>query len=230
MVAGLRDTTGASTLPVLLALRRRDESLPIIVSVPLTQGGMRDVSQAIATGLEVSWVIEDAKSLAYVVARAVALRLISNPAGAILRGVLRSAPPEVRGFLAISAIGALRPLNVQRAAHALGLAERTLERQLDQARLPSPHRILGWCRLLHAAWHFEVLDQRPKQVVHELCFSSVPALYRLFGRYAAPTPRALRAQGGFADLLRRFIEEVDCRRNMLPRRDGDAERGPRKGT
>ena len=219
IVAELRDATGVSTVPTLLALRRHDENLPIIVSAALTPTGVRDVVRAAAAGLEASWVIPDVENLPAAIMRVVADRVQCGPAVILFRTAWPIIAAPAREFFAAAAIGAAHPITTAGVASALGMAVRTLERRVERAGLPPPHRVLGWCRVLHATWHLDRLGRPPKQVADQLQFPSVSALYNLLHRYAAPRPSILMTRGGFELMLRRFTDNLGPQEVLPPNRD-----------
>ncbi len=208
VVAELYDALGNSTLPALLALKQRHESLPLLVSVSLVAEDMRSLVRAITAGLEATWILRDVDDLARAVVRAIRERADLGAAASLLQTIWPAISPEVRPFFAVAAVGASRPITTLDAARTLGLAVRTLEGQLKRAQLPPPHRVLGWCRALHATWLFDRLGRKPKQVVNELSFPSISALYNLLNHFTVPRPGALLAEGGFEETLRRFASDL----------------------
>lgn len=208
VVSGLRDAVGASTASALLALKRRNESIPFIISAHLTPLGVRDIVRAIDAGLEVGWVIRDVEDLTAAIIHVVVERVHVGPAAVLLLTGWPLLPAGARGFFSTAAIGAAGPMTILEAARALGMAVRTVQGRLDQSGLPPPHRILGWCRVLHASWYMDRLGWTPKKVTRRMRFCSVPALYNLLHHYSAPRPGALVVQGGFEEMLRCFTDAL----------------------
>lgn len=211
-VAGLRDAGGASTVLALLALQNRREPVPIIIVFSLVSGEVPAVMHMMKAGLQATLVIRGFESVEAAVERVVTDRAETGPAAVLLRSVVPMVGAPLRRFFAFGAIVAARPITVRETARVLGVAERTLESQLRRSGMPPPHRVLGWYRVLHAAWELDVLGRAPKQVAAGLQFPSMPALYNQFRHYAAPTPAAVREQQGFPKLLRQFTSELGADR------------------
>lgn len=209
IVAELRDAVGTSTVPALVDIKHDNGNTPIIVSVSLSQADMRRVVHAIGAGLSASWIIRDVDYLPAAITRAFAERVHVDAAALLLQNVWPVIAPRVREFFAVAAIGSTRPMSTLDAASILGVATRTLEGQLKAAGYPPPHRVLGWCRALHATWHFDRLCSTPKQVANRLKFPSIQAVYNLLQHYAVPRPGALRVEGGFEEALRRFVNDLN---------------------
>jgi transcriptional regulator with XRE-family HTH domain len=204
VVAALRDDACANPVPAILALQKQDSTRPVILSVALTPTGARRVVKAVEAGLRATLVLRGYDDLGKAVRRAVAQLPHGSPEAEILQTTAPVATPAVRPFLTFAAIRAIHPITVREAAGAVGISVRTLERRLADKRLPRPARLLGWCRVLHVAWHLDILARPAKQVAGELRFPSLPALYNLLHDYTGLTPAVLPERGGFPTLLRRF--------------------------
>ncbi len=79
-------------------------------------------------------------------------------------------------------------------AGALHLQERTLRKRLvAQGSSATPRQLLGWARLLHAAWWLRDPDRTIEWVADDVGVSAPPNLYRLCWSYAGLRLRDLRA-------------------------------------
>jgi AraC-like DNA-binding protein len=217
VVADLHDADGAPTTSALLELQRRDATLPLIVAARLSPTAAGAIAQADRDGLQANWVIRDAESIRAAVRCVLIHGVQVGPGAIVLRRAVSVLRPAAHSLVAFLAIGAARPNTVEAVANVFNMTPRTLERRFQTAGLPPPHRVLGWCRLLQAAWHLDALDRTPRWVKEELRFKSVPALYNLFRHYGAPTPAMVREHKGFSDLLQRFTDELDVYRRTLLR-------------
>lgn len=204
VVADLRDANGASTLPALLAVQRRDASIPVVVMVSLTPAGTRDVADAMRAGLHAMLVIRGHERLERAVAEALRRTRDLDAGPAIIGAVAPVVPAVGRSLVTFAAIHGMQPVTVREAAGALGISVRTLEERLGRAGMLPPKRLLGWCRALHAAWQLDVFGRTTKRVAADLQWSSVPALYKHLAGYGGMTPTAIRAEAGFAGMLREF--------------------------
>lgn len=206
LVTGLRDAAGESMVPALASFNHH---VPTIIVLDLAPGDIRSVLQVVKLDLqEAIFVIHGFESLESAVEQVVSGHGEYSAAPILLRAILPSLSPPARSFFVVAAVGAVQPITVHDVALLLRMGERTLERHLRVSKIPPPHRVLGWCRVLHAAWHLDVLGRTPKEVVDRLQFPSLPALCNLFRHYGVPTPAAVREQQGFPGLKARFMEEL----------------------
>jgi AraC-like DNA-binding protein len=207
LVTELRDEAGVSLVEAVVALADR-RSMRVVVSFAPTPTETRDVLHAVARGLRAQWVVrwpKDPAALVAAVERARTADRIPSPATEVLRVLAPLAVPDgVRPFLVFAAVTGDRALSVEAAAQALAISDRTLELRLAHAGFAAPHRILGWCRALYAAWYLDVRQWSPKHVALALQFGSVSALSHWLRRYGAPAPNTLRRLGGFAELVAQF--------------------------
>lgn len=208
VVAELRDSSGASTFPDLLALQRERPSLPIVVVLSLTQADARVTLGVVRAGLRAVWVIRHFERLDVAVAAALAADPALGPETAILQAVGPVVHPTALPFFVFGAAAAARPITVADAARVLGISSRALEMRLKRVGLSPPREVLACCRALHAAWRLDVLGQSSKQVTAGLGFPSPSALCKLVVRFAGVTPRQVRERGGFLLLLDEFVSRL----------------------
>lgn len=87
-----------------------------------------------------------------------------------------------------------RCLPVKDVALALGIHERTLRKRLLRADAPSPQWLVGWARLIVAAWHLRDSARSASDVAAQLEFSASQNLCRMVRRYTGRSLRAFRAE------------------------------------
>ena len=110
-------------------------------------------------------------------------------------------------FLEVALRFARSPLTIEGLAAKLGIRRRALEQRLSTAGLPPPNRMVAWCRLLHAA---DLLESggHPTEGIAEVCgYASASALRKAVGRCGLSV-RVLRAEGGFAQAARSFVDMI----------------------
>jgi transcriptional regulator GlxA family with amidase domain len=100
-----------------------------------------------------------------------------------------------------------------------GSHRRTLDSRLRRAGLPTAERILGWCRVLHAAWRLDRSEDSVERVALAIGLTSASALRNYYRRYAGVPPTEVRAHGGFALLLDHFRAEFSRPRRQLDHLD-----------
>lgn len=96
-------------------------------------------------------------------------------------------------------------------AHA-GLKRRTLDSRIRRAGLPTAEAILGWCRILHAAWRLDRSSDSVERIAFAIGLTSASALRNYYRRYAGVSPTEARVRGGFSVLLDRFRIELSVSR------------------
>lgn len=102
--------------------------------------------------------------------------------------------PLVAKAMTVALPMAGRCLPVKDVALALGIHERTLRKRLLRADAPSPQWLVGWARLLVAAWHLRDSARSASDVAAQLEFSASQNLCRMVRRYTGRSLRAFRAE------------------------------------
>ncbi len=87
------------------------------------------------------------------------------------------------------------PISMLRLAGATQMHERTLRKYCDQHGFASPQWIIGWARLLTAAYYLDEPGRTVQNVAELLAFPSAASLANHMRRYTKATPSALRASG-----------------------------------
>jgi AraC-like DNA-binding protein len=109
--------------------------------------------------------------------------------------------------------------NVTAMVEQAGLKRRTLDSRLRRAGLPTAESILGWCRVLRAAWCLDRSTDSVERVALAIGLTSASALRNFYRRYARLSPTAARTSGGFAFLLHAFRAEFVSVENRVGKRE-----------
>ena len=119
-------------------------------------------------------------------------------------------PESIRPFFLIALERAAEPIDVKRAAAALGVTRRTLRNRMAYHGLPLPGAFLVWCRLLVAG---TMLDERGRtldSVAMQLNYSSGQNLGAALRRYVGANITTLR-QGDVSPAVEREFTRVVSR-------------------
>jgi hypothetical protein len=204
VVADLHDASGTSILPTFRILHWQAPHLPLVLFCPPTPEALRELplSGAMARGL--SLVFRNYEHLGLALAPVLRPLRVPSAAETLARHLVPLVPGPFRPFVLICALKASPRLKVGTAATWSGASQRTLERSLKRARLPSAWSVLGSCTALHAAWWLDVQGWSTKQVVTTMGFSHASGLIRLLQRHFGSSLKSVRDQSGFHELLSRF--------------------------
>ena len=99
-------------------------------------------------------------------------------------------------------------ITLQRFAAAAGMHERSLRKYCEHHGLPSPQWIIGWARLLMAAYYLEEPGRTIQQVSELLDFHSPAAFGNANRRYTGLTLSQLRQTGPVATVSRMLAAAV----------------------
>ncbi|MDQ3811804.1 MAG: helix-turn-helix domain-containing protein [Chloroflexota bacterium] len=126
----------------------------------------------------------------------------------VLRELAPAVPASVRPLVAYCLEHAGTRLSVARVAAEFGVHRKTLVNRLDQAGLPTPIALIGWCRLLVAARLLDDPGRSVEQVALSLDFPSGTALRNMLKRYTGLNAREVRENGGLRCLIRMFQQTL----------------------
>ena len=203
VVTELRDIDGEVTGQTIAQIRERFPTLPIVIFVSLEASDVHElahVPELRATAV----VIRAYDDLAAEVLAAIRT-VPEHPAEVkILDTVHRHAPRGLVNLFDFLAHAAVHPITVEQASKGVRVPRRTLGDQLKRANLPPMERLIGWMRLLHAAWKMDGHGRTVDSVANELQFKSGSALRHMVKRYTGRTPSEIWSLGGFAYLLTQF--------------------------
>lgn len=94
------------------------------------------------------------------------------------------------------------------ASRHYGSSPRTLRRHFRQAGLPSPSRLIAWCRLFCAVHLLSDPARTTRNVAETLHFSSASALCKAIKRYTGLRPSEVLERGGVSYLLELFADDL----------------------
>jgi AraC-like DNA-binding protein len=203
VVTELRDIDNEATGQTIAQLRERFPTLPIVILVSLEASDVHDlahVPELRATAV----VIRAYDDLAAEVLAAIRT-VPQHPAEVkIVETVHRHAPRGLVSLFDFLAHAAVYPVTVEQVSKGVRVPRRTLGDQLKRANLPPMERLIGWMRLLHAAWKMDGHGRTVDSVADELQFKSGSALRHMVKRYTGRTPSEIWSLGGFSYLLGQF--------------------------
>jgi AraC-like DNA-binding protein len=203
VVTELRDIDGEVTGHTIAQIRERFPSLPIVVFVSLEASDVHELAH-VPDLRATAVVIRAYDDLAAEVLAAIRT-VPEHPAEVkILETVHRHAPRGLVNLFDFLAHAAVRPITVEQASKGVRVPRRTLGDQLKRANLPPMERLIGWMRLLHAAWKMDGHGRTVDSVANELQFKSGSALRHMVKRYTGRTPSEIWSLGGFSYLLGQF--------------------------
>jgi len=96
-------------------------------------------------------------------------------------------------------------LTTDAVTRTLSVSRRILARQLADAGLPTPQRLLTWGRLIVAGHLLEDTERSADGVAYALHFPSGSAFRNTCQRYLKATPSEIRANGGAGWVINRFL-------------------------
>jgi hypothetical protein len=204
VVADLRDVSGQSILPAFGALRHQAPHLPLILHCLPTPEALRELPDTSAFRRGLSLVFRNAEHLGAALRPLLRRPGVPSAGETLARHLVPLVPGPYRPFVLVCALKASPRLKVGTAATWSGASQRTLERSLKRARLPSAWKVLGSCTALHAAWWLDVQGWSTKQVVTTMGFSHASGLIRLLQRHFGSSLKSVRDEHGFHELLSRF--------------------------
>lgn len=208
VLVALRDLTGAPTAP---AIRAVHDGFPTVTIVgycdTVTAATARDVMLATQAGVGDLVIRGERDELDDL--RAVVDGAARGTLGArVVRELADIIPVAVAPLFRYCLTNAQRPLAVDDVADAMAVHRKTLAYRLEQAGLPAPSAMVGWCRLLLTARMMEDPGRSTEQIAAELEFPSGAALRNMLMRYTGLRPRDVRARGGVACVLKALREAV----------------------
>ena len=209
-----RDATGMGVAGVASALAHLDDPPTVIMALSLTLAEVGEVCAALDSGLCVVMVPRWAgRSSEFGMKIRTALLAPPDQGAerAMLMRITSQVAPSLRLFFAACALTPPHEHTVSRAVSNAGAAVRTIEQRLSRLGYPSAQTIVGWHRVLHAAWRLDVRGLSIKQAIGsgDTSLGSPRALANLVRRYAGLTLTELRQPGRFAALLRRFSALIE---------------------
>lgn len=203
ILTDLRDAAGISTVDAFRTLQLLGPVLPVTVCVSLSGDDVHQLTDWLRSGAA-GIMIYDVDDGPLALSRILVMADLRSVSEAIWRETSALLPRLLHPFFAACAQAGAKQVTVQDLLGAIGTPHRTLVARLRRADLPTAECVVGWHRVLHAAWRVERSRQSVEQIAEELGFASSSGLYNAFRRYAGISPLSARAPGGFDAVLTRY--------------------------
>ena len=201
LVYSLPDTMSSSStrrvsleevLDIHNALRGRLRSLPAAALCVASHVDTRLVA-SLRTLAHVHLVTVDAPAPHVALWCALERLLAARVSSAVLREIGEIDSPLIRRVMGVALCGAGKGVTVGEIARALHMHERTLRRKLrEENGSLRPQELVGWARILIAAWHLREHQRSIVDIANALSFSAASNLHRLVKQYSGVSIRTLR--------------------------------------
>ncbi len=196
-------SSGSMSLEPLRQLKRRFPRLSTVVYVDASAERAHDLFDAGRSGVDGLIVADrddDARAMAVILEQAEARGVAAQ-----LRTAMGQWRPLVRDAVLIAVTRAHERLTTDTVTRTLSVSRRILARQLADASLPTPQRLLTWGRLIVAGHLLEDTERSADGVAYALHFPSGSAFRNTCQRYLKATPSEIRANGGAGWVINRFL-------------------------
>jgi AraC-like DNA-binding protein len=200
VIVELRSAPDAALTAVVRTLTERFPSTAVIVSAALCASHVRELVALSRLGIADCILGSDDESprqLFSLMTRATLRSRMSVVSSALSDDM----PPMIRRMVAYTLGHADDQLSVAQVAHGLGVDRRTLYNHCRTGGAPSPHAVVGWCRLLAAALYLDDPGRDVDQIARALAFPSGSALRNQLRRYTGLTTSELRRAGALQTVL-----------------------------
>ncbi len=180
VITELRDRRHVSTLPVIAVLHCRFPSILTFVRGRLIAGDIHEIMATVRDGWAEA-IIDGVDDPGTRIRSAISQMREQSSSALITESVKRFVPPSLAAFFRFAAIHSTRRLSVRDVALAFDVDRKTLRNRLANAGLPTPQRILGWNRLLHASRLLNDPGRSIASAAVELEFASASGLINMHG-------------------------------------------------
>lgn len=207
LITELRDNHGVSVVDTVRQIRWQVPSIPVLLYASTSRVDIQAIAGAIRAGAAAGLFRDyddGPMSLRALLAEVRGERTVDT----ISDIVGRCLPSDLQAFANYCARDATRAITVKGAATAIGVDRRTLLRRTQRMCSPPPHRILGWCRLLHVGAALDDGRRSAASIAADLDFPSHSALCNMVLRYSGYTTQRLRKAGAFRTLTRICIDAL----------------------
>ncbi len=199
-----------SNAPWWNELRRVRREFPLVPVVALALAGSSSLQAAWRLGrTEVSELVMMASTLD---AEDLRIALVRVHADGVVSRLWARAGLRLPDPLVTVVRRALRlahaPFTAADLASITQLHERSLRKYCERHGLPSPQQLVGWTRLLLAAYYLDERGRAVTEVAELLGFPTPDALRKLIVRYTGHSSTVLRRVGALDDIARRLETAV----------------------
>jgi AraC-like DNA-binding protein len=208
MITELRDPEGHSLVATIRGVHEQHPRIPIIAYTEFTPKRARDVLLAADAGVRELIIrdYDDSEPMARAVLRNADAEAL---AARVLSEVRMHLPESTREFVEFCFRNAQHGVKVSGIAAHLRANRKTLRNRLTAAHLPSPHKIVGWSRLILAVHLLNVSGRPVEKIARDLNFPSGAALRNMLKRYIGLSPYELKHRGGVAQMIHGFQDALD---------------------
>lgn len=203
----LVDGQGPRLAPHVRWLRATFPSVPIVACCALSGATAHDIltlAKAGATDLALRG-FDDIGTTIFAAIRGTSPEGVASH---VVRELGPALPARMRPIVEYCLANAREAITVDEIAAALGMPRKTLARQLAQAGLPSPSRLIAWGRVFMAARLMEDQGRSIERIASDLDFPTPNALRKLLRRLTGLRPNDLRASGGLDRVRAAFLEAL----------------------
>ena len=195
-----RDRDDRPVAGTVRALRQRLPTLPIIGYCRIGHEHSAAIRELAVAGVHelVFRGVDDSGVMLRAVLRSAAHATVAD---AILGELLPLIPPPLHPFIRFCLTSPQYAHSVGGVAGGLGVNRKTLVNYCARANLPSPGRLLSWCRLLLAAQYLATTTRTVERIALQLDFASDTALRNMIKRYTGLRAKDLRHGDGAAVVL-----------------------------
>ncbi len=175
--------------------------VPVVLRMDITPGTARDVvslAPMIPNGRVSLKGLDDLTSDVGVV---FGLKWSPGPELRLIQAIPDQSEPPVRTILLGAATMGRRRTSAHALAMACGLALRTLDWRLHQARYPHARHLLAWSLALHTMWRVDVLNWSLKESASAAGMGTGANLSALVRRHTGRRPSEISRNGGFEEML-----------------------------
>lgn len=189
------DGQGELLAPSARWLRETFPSTPIVACCALSGATAHDILTLAKAGVT-DLALRGFDDIAGIIAAAMRTTSVESVAARVVRELGPVVPRRVRPVVEYCLANAKASVTVDEIAAALGMPRKTLGRQLAQAGLPSPKRLVAWGRVLIAARMMQDQARSIDRIAQDLDFPSTAALRKLLRRLTGFSPQDVRDCGG----------------------------------
>ena len=190
-----RDRDDRQIAGAVRSLRQRLPTLPIIGYCRIGHEHSASIRELAAAGVH-ELVFRGVDDTGVMLRSVMGSAAHATVADAMLSELLPLIPAPLHPFVQFCLKSPQHAQSVGGVASALGINRKTLVNYCARANLPSPGRLLSWCRLLLAAHYLATTTRTVERIALQLDFASDTALRNMIKRYTGMRAHELRHHDG----------------------------------
>jgi AraC-like DNA-binding protein len=199
--------TSAMSLEPLRQLKRRFPRLGTVAYVSVSAERARDLFDAGRAGMD-ALIIAEQDDVDPTVLRTILEQAEARGVAGALRTALAPLRTSARDAVLVTVTRAHERLTTHSLAQVISQSRRVLAKQLGDAGLPPPQRLITWGRLIVAAHLMEDRERSADSVAMALHFPSGSAYRNTCQRYLKATPSEIRSRGGADWVIRQMLQKA----------------------